>query len=195
MTMIRWFHLSLRAIVKEFICRILDWPFFFQTPFTEFKPRALNRLFGAQLAPDCILSHGVRAVNWRNVTIESGSYVGPRVDLRSHGPITIGRWSMIGPEAMLLSGSHRKSDLAAITAPIVIGQGVFVGARVLILHGVTVGDHAMIGAGAVVSRDIPPLAIAVGSPARIVGYRDMPGRIWSMPGMVDLETGALVETS
>jgi serine acetyltransferase len=45
----------------------------------------------------------------------------------------------------------------------------------------------MIGAGAIVVRDVPPLAIAVGSPARIVGYRDMPERVWTVVGMRNLK--------
>jgi len=55
--------------------------------------------------------------------------------------------------------------------PILIGNDVFIGANVIILDGVKIGDGAVIGAGAVVSKDIPPYAIAVGSPIRIVKYR------------------------
>ncbi len=54
---------------------------------------------------------------------------------------------------------------------IVIGNDVFIGANVTILDGVTIGDGAIIGAGSVVSRDIPPYAIAVGSPVGILRYR------------------------
>jgi acetyltransferase-like isoleucine patch superfamily enzyme len=55
--------------------------------------------------------------------------------------------------------------------PILIGNDVFIGANVTILDGVKIGDGAVIGAGAVVSKDIPPYAIAVGTPIRIVKYR------------------------
>jgi len=64
-------------------------------------------------------------------------------------------------------------------------------ARALILEGVTIGDHAMIGAGAVVSKDIPALAIAVGSPARVVAYREAPESIWTITGVRDFKTGIL----
>lgn len=55
--------------------------------------------------------------------------------------------------------------------PIKIGEDVFIGANVTILDGVTIGDGAAIGAGAVVSKDIPPYAVAVGCPIKIIKYR------------------------
>ena len=54
---------------------------------------------------------------------------------------------------------------------ITIGNDVFIGANVTILDGVNIGDGAVIGAGAVVSKDIPPYAIAVGSPIKVIRYR------------------------
>jgi acetyltransferase-like isoleucine patch superfamily enzyme len=56
-----------------------------------------------------------------------------------------------------------------------VGDGVWIGAGAKILDGVTVGAHAVIGAAAVVREDVPPGAIAVGIPARVVGSRDTAG--------------------
>jgi acetyltransferase-like isoleucine patch superfamily enzyme len=183
----RWFHASIKKSVKESLCWILDWSFFYHPPFQWIKARALNGFFGAKIASDCILMPGVRAVNWRNVSMDSGVYLSDGVNLRSHGPIRIGRWTTIGPEAILASGGHSTRDLAPTHSAITIGKGVFVGARAMILEGVTIGDHAMIGAGAIVVRDIPSLAIAVGSPARVVAYRNAPERVWTIAGMIDLK--------
>ena len=55
-----------------------------------------------------------------------------------------------------------------VTAPVIIGRNVWVGAKATILKGVTIGDDAVIGAGAVVTRDIPARAVAVGVPARVI---------------------------
>ena len=58
------------------------------------------------------------------------------------------------------------------TAPVHIGEGVFVGARSIILKGVTIGAHSIIGAGSVVSCDIPAGCIACGNPARVIKKDD-----------------------
>lgn len=61
------------------------------------------------------------------------------------------------------------------TAPIIIGNGVWVACNCVITAGVTIGDGAIIGANSVVTKDIPPYAIAVGSPAKVIGYRTEEG--------------------
>lgn len=182
----RWLYVSVRRSFQESLCWTLDWSFFYQPPFTWIKARALNWFLGADIAPDCILMHGVRAVNWSNVSMDSGAYLADGVNLRSQGPIKIGQWSMVGPEAMLAAGGHSTIDLTPTNSPIRIGRGVFIGARALILEGVTIGDHAMIGAGAIVVRDVPPLAIVVGNPARIVARRSAPERVWTIAGIIPL---------
>ena len=68
-----------------------------------------------------------------------------------------------------------------MTAPVIIGDHVLVGARAMILKGVTIGDGAIVGAGSVVSRDVPPNTIVAGNPARPVGLASgwSPGRVGS----------------
>ena len=191
----RWFYLSLKKSLKEMLCWLLDYSFFYHPPFQWIKARALNAFFGAQLAPDCILAAGVRAVNWRNVCAGSGVYLAEGVNLRSQGSVRIGAWTTVGPEVMVISGGHSTTDLAPTSSSIIIGEGVFIGARALILEGVTIGDHAMIGAGAIVSRDIPSLAIAVGNPARVTSYREKPKSIWTIPGIRHLQEEILSDVS
>lgn len=89
------------------------------------------------------------------------------------------------------------TDKIKETLPIHIGNDVFIGMNVTILDGVTIGDGAIIGAGSVVSKDIPPYAIAVGSPIRIIRYRFDDNTIlkllkirwwdWSDDQLVDIE--------
>jgi len=92
-----------------------------------------------------------------------------------HG-VTIGDRVLIGAGVLIIdSDAHplhpedRLRDAKPSEAPIEIGDDVFVGARAIILKGVRIGDGAVIGAGAVVTSDIPALTIAAGNPARPVG--------------------------
>jgi maltose O-acetyltransferase len=86
---------------------------------------------------------------------------------------------MMGPEVFIITTNHRTSstEIPMVyqgyepTAPVTIGDDVWIGARAIILPGVKVGSASIIGAGAVVSKDVPAGGIVVGNPARIVRYR------------------------
>ena len=76
------------------------------------------------------------------------------------------------PQCDLLQRSlsaQRAASLAVMPAPLV-KRGASIGANATILPGLTIGERAMVGAGAVVTSDVPPMAIVTGNPARIVGY-------------------------
>jgi maltose O-acetyltransferase len=87
---------------------------------------------------------------------------------------------MMGPEVIILSGSHNfdRTDIpmrcqgAPSRRPVRIGDDVWIGTRAIILPGVKVGDHVIIGAGSIVTKDIPDWAIAAGNPARVIRYRN-----------------------
>ncbi|MEW2375076.1 acyltransferase [Micromonospora sp. NPDC047812] len=120
-------------------------------------------------------------------TIELGSDVdlGYRpVLIAARSRIRIGNNVMFGPEVTIRGGNHR---IDRVGVPMIavrkqagdeqhdrgvtIGDDVWVGTRAIILHGVTVGRGAVIGAGAVVTRSVPPYAIVAGNPARVVRLR------------------------
>lgn len=92
--------------------------------------------------------------------------------------IEIGDDVVIGPQTIIVDADHGYEDLnrlirvqGLVTKPIRIEQGVWMGAHVSVLKGVTIGCGAIIGAGSTVTRDIPPFAVAVGVPARVIRYR------------------------
>jgi len=86
--------------------------------------------------------------------------------------IEVGEESMIGAGCLICDSDMHEVPLdsgnAVAMAPIKIGQRVFIGARCIILKGVTIGDGAVVGAGTVVSKDVPAGALAVGNPAVVV---------------------------
>lgn len=91
------------------------------------------------------------------------------------GGITIADGALIGPQVKLITENHAEApeDRANVySIPIHIGRGAWLGAGVTVLPGVTVGDYAIVGAGSVVTRDVPARAIVAGVPARLVRMID-----------------------
>jgi len=103
----------------------------------------------------------------------------------------VGSFCSISPECRILGGGEHRLDRASTfpfnarlfdprrrtgpdahdTGPTVIGSDVYVGVGAIMLSGVSIGDGAVVGAGAVVTKPVPPYAIVGGNPARIVRYR------------------------
>lgn len=88
-------------------------------------------------------------------------------------PITLGDDVLLGPTVQLLAATHptdadaRRAKVEA-GRPIVVASNVWLGGGVIVCPGVTIGENTVVGAGAVVTRDLPPNVVAVGNPARIV---------------------------
>lgn len=92
--------------------------------------------------------------------------------LDARGGIFIGRRVIVGNQVMILTAGHKfeeGEDRTAVTlAPVRIHDDVWIGSRAVILGGVTIGRGAVVGAGAVVTRDVPPACLVAGVPARFV---------------------------
>ena len=98
--------------------------------------------------------------------------------LDGRGGLEIGDNTMIGFQNIILTSTHNFSRLdipmceqGMYTKPVKIGSDVWTGCRVTILPGVSIGDHAIIAAGAVIAKDIPAWAVAGGVPAKIIRMR------------------------
>jgi maltose O-acetyltransferase len=89
------------------------------------------------------------------------------------GRITLGDKVQLGPNVQLLTATHpldpeRRAEFWEGSAPITLGDNVWLGGGVIVLPGVTIGEDTVVGAGAVVTRDLPAGVVAVGNPARVV---------------------------
>lgn len=111
--------------------------------------------------------------------IQIGDNSGLGINCYVRGPLVIGRDVMMGPDVMIFHGDHEMSrrDIPmrlqgdSESKQVVIGDDVWIGARVIILKGVHVGKGAVLAAGAVVSKDVPEYAIVGGVPAKVLKYR------------------------
>ena len=103
------------------------------------------------------------------------SFIGDYSVLDTTGGLCIGDHVAIGPFSIIYTHDHEaggKSESSwsgrLMKGAVSIGNGAWVGARVTILAGVTIGEYAVIGAGAVVTRDVPPRCLAAGVPAKVL---------------------------
>lgn len=113
------------------------------------------------------------------VILGDGSYIGPETIINSRGGFYLGNYSGLGFRCTVLTVNHQYAGADSIpygkrliVQPVHIEDCVWVGANVLILPGVKIGEGAIVGAGSVVAGDVPPLTIVMGNPARKVGSRD-----------------------
>ena len=91
------------------------------------------------------------------------------------GKITIGNDCLIASHVSINSVTHdAKADLytsTAIEKEVIIGNNVWIGSHAVILPGIKIGDNAIVGAGAVVTKDVPAGAVVVGVPAKVIRYK------------------------
>lgn len=111
------------------------------------------------------------------LTIGDNSGVG--INCEIYGPVSIGKHVMMGPEVVVYTSGHSfdRTDIPMMeqgstkVQPVTIGNDVWIGRRVMIMPGVNIGDGCVIGAGAVVTKDIPPYSVVGGVPARVIKQR------------------------
>ncbi len=110
----------------------------------------------------------------RKVSIGKGTIINYGCLLYTTGGLTIGEGVSISAGTWLVTGSHDINDpqFTAFYKPIVIGNHVWIGMRATILAGVTIGEGAIVMAGAMVTHDVPPYTIVGGVPAKVVKQRE-----------------------
>lgn len=133
----------------------------------------LLKMFGAKIGANSTM-HGSAKV-WQpwNLTMGRQSTIGSRVDCYAVDKIIIGDQVVISQDAYLCTASHDISSptMELKTAPIRVGSNCWICAHAIILPGVTIGEGAVVGAGAVVTRDVDPWTVVGGNPARIISWR------------------------
>lgn len=126
---------------------------------------------------------------YRNVTIGNDVYIGPHaLFLCTESQIFIGNKVLFGPHVTIIGGDHRITDVGRFIYDVLdkhpeddqdvhIEDDVWIGTNTTLLKGVTVGRGAVVAAGALVTKDVPPYAIVGGVPAKVLKYRFTPEQI------------------
>ncbi len=124
------------------------------------------------------VEEGVKIRGPRNLRLGTSVGLGKDTWINSRGGVVIGNNVMIAPGVRIISNGHRMERLdvpmiqqGLYSKPIHIGNDVWIGADVIVLPGVTVGEGSIIAAASVVTKDVPPMSVVAGSPARVVKSR------------------------
>jgi putative colanic acid biosynthesis acetyltransferase WcaF len=162
--------------LKLFVWEVVWLVFFRPTPKPLSRWRVwLLRQFGCRVqgqpfvAPSTIIK-----MPW-NLTLEDRACLGPQSEVYNLAPVTLHAGCTVAQQAYLCAGTHDFSlpNLPLVVGEIVVGADAFIGARAFLLPGVRVGDGAVVGACAVVTKDVPAWTVVAGNPARPIGRREV----------------------
>lgn len=146
-------------------------------PLEQDKRKELLKNMFAEIGDNCYIEPPLHA-NWggKNVHFGNGVYANFNLTLVDDCDIFVGDNVMFAPNVTITTGTHPihpilRSKKAQYNLPVHIGNNVWIGAGVTILPGVKIGDNTVIGAGSVVTKDIPANVVAIGSPCKV--FRDI----------------------
>jgi acetyltransferase-like isoleucine patch superfamily enzyme len=157
------------------------------TPWTEdsrlweVKNAALRRL-GTEVGPHSAIGPGFWCLDPTQIAIGREVALGVNVRLHNFNRIVIGDLATIAADTSAVNGWHSTRDLAPASGEMRIGRGVWIGLAARLVGPITLGDNCIVGAGSVVVHDVAPGAIVAGSPARVIGQRDLADRQWHFRG-------------
>ena len=131
----------------------------------------LSELFGYQVPQSLRVFPPLYADFGKNISVGEGVFINACCHFQDHGGVTLGDGCQIGHNVVFATLNHElPPERRGVTrpAPIVLGKKVWVGSNATILQGVTIGDNAVVAAGAVVTKDVPANTIVGGVPARVI---------------------------
>ena len=119
------------------------------------------------------------------IRIGRGCSIGDRTEIHAGSLVEIGHGVIIAWDCVIMDRDYHSTGRSPEgVTPVTIGDGVWIGCRAMILKGVTIGEGAVVAAGAVVTKDVAPFTLVAGNPAkaltRVRGWRDRPGLAISM---------------
>lgn len=152
------------------------------------KRTAMLREMFAELGEGCYIEPPLHA-NWGGAHVHFGSNVFANfaLTLVDDTHIYVGDCTMFGPNVTIATAAHPvlpelREKAYQYNLPVHIGRNCWLGAGVIVLPGVSIGDNTVVGAGSVVTRDLPANVVAVGSPCRVLREIDERDREFYAPG-------------
>ena len=140
--------------------------------FAEQERFVAEELFGSA-GVGASVQQGFNCDNGRNIHAGDHLIINYGCTILDVAEVTMGDWVMIGPHVLISTVNHPLSprgrrNRLGVAKPVRIGDDVWIGGHATILPGVTIGDGAVVAAGAVVTKDVPPYTVVAGVPARVI---------------------------
>jgi maltose O-acetyltransferase len=173
--------LTLKEVLSKIINRIANWFLDFELmvlrwvgyiPFHIVR-KNIYRLFGVKIGRGSTIHMWANFFMPKNIKIGNDSIIGNNAFLDGRAPLVIGNHTDIASEVMIYNSEHNINsiDFSAREEKVEIGDYCFIGPRVIILPGVKIGKGCVIGAGAVVTKDVADFSVVGGVPAEVIGER------------------------
>ena len=152
----------------------------------------LSRLFNKPVDPSFRVFPPFYTDFGKNITVGKNVFINACCHFQDHGGVTLGDGCQIGHNVVFATLNHGfapEDRSTTYPAPIVLKKNVWVGSNATILSGVTIGENAIVGAGSVVTKDVPDNAIVGGVPAKVIKYIQSPVTQITTSGISDIHSG------
>ena len=152
----------------------------------------LSRLFNKPVDPSFRVFPPFYTDFGKNITVGKNVFINACCHFQDHGGVTLDDGCQIGHNVVFATLNHGfapEDRSTTYPAPIVLKKNVWVGSNATILSGVTIGENAIVGAGSVVTKDVPDNAIVGGVPAKVIKYIQEPVTPITTSGISDIHSG------
>src|SRR3989338_1938976 len=158
------------SILLDFELMVLRWVGYFPIHWVR---KLVYMLAGIEIGDGSTLHMWACFYDPSQITIGDDSIIGDHAFIDGRAKVMIGNHVDIASSVMIYNGKHdyESEDFRPVFSPVVIKDYVFIGARVIIQPGVSIGIGGIVAAGAVVAQDVPDFAIVGGVPAKVIGER------------------------
>ena len=149
----------------------------FNLPGRFFSPLRLFllRAFGANIHSQALICSGVKIWFPHNLQIGQATTIGRKVEIYNYSPVIIGSNTVVSQYSYICTASHDYSSpyMTFYSSPIHISSNVWIAASTMLCPGVSIGDGCVVGARSLVTSNLPPWTICVGSPAKVLKQRSL----------------------
>lgn len=172
------------TVVRKLLKSFADWVTPVAPHYRHWNVKnTILRATGVKIAEQGVaVGSGFRCIDGHEEGIVLHEYanLGFNVSIWNFDTVEIGKFAMVAAGVTIANGWHDKNTFEPASGPTVLGPGCWIGTNATIIGSRRIGANAVVGAGAVVVKDVPDGAIVAGVPARVIGQRSLTSRVWHM---------------